>query len=329
MSIKEAGTQKRASWEVFSFNPAPSSPVHNYNRNSTERPRSLTTRNSWRASAFGNDPKTPSSLRNSMDTSRPVSVMADSGTQTDDLPDPPSGTRHSRSTSRASITSTSQPSRMPEVPENSVLDTSPERNEPESASRANGYTTPPHTPPMTEQRQDKHEDELDADDDIHIEEPVVHTVQTMQPASPQVISKASARIVNVPKRVPPKLPPRNPNRSGGSGGPLVIDASPKDAPGSSEDLPAAVSPVETKHDPVQEAGAAESEKPEHERTPVSPLAETMQRVRLDSEGDDEDEMAKRNPWAKVEEKRARESIDAEDEGSGIGSGSAAMPGGFN
>lgn len=319
MSIKEAGTQKRASWEVFSFNPAPTSPVHNLNRNSMERPRSLTTRNSWRTNMFsGHENKTPSSLRNSLDSTRPVSTMTDMATQTDDLPDPPSS-RHSRSASRASVASSAHPARMQEVPENSVLDTSPERKEPESVSSANGYTTPPRTPPMTTDKHDRRDDS-DADDDVHIEESVVHSVQAVkavQPASPRVISKANARLVTVPKRVPPKLPPRNPNRSG----PLVIDASPKDAKGSSEDL-SAVSPVGSKHDSAQEA-EKEKVKPENEREPVSPLETKMESARIDSDGDEEDEMSKRNPWARVEEKRTQET------GKEAANGKPSMPGGFD
>lgn len=310
MSIKEAGTQKRASWEVFSFNPAPSSPIHGYNRNSNERPRSLNTRNSWRTSAFGggHDPKTPSSLRNSLDSTRPTSMMTDSGTQTDDLPEPASGSRHSRSGSRASVASASHPARMQEVPENSVLDPSPERQEAESTSKPNGYTTPPRTPPTISDTRDTQTD-LEEDDDAHIEEPVVHSVQTVQPPSPHVIGKANARIVTVPKRVPPKLPPRNPNRSGGL---LVVDASPKEAnPTPDEEEASAVSPVESKHDSAQEHQA------ESERVPVSPL----ERIRVDGDGGTEaEELYQQNALAKVEEEKAKTK---ESEGS------AAMPGGFD
>lgn len=250
MSIKEAGTHKRASWKDFSYDPAPTSPVHNYTWSSTERPRSLTTRNSWRASAFGADPKTPSSLRNSIDSPRPMSTMTDSATQTDDLPEPPVSGRHSRSASRTSVTSTSHRAHMPHVPENDVLDTSPDRKEPETpvpassspdhkepenVSKVNGYSTPPRTPPIT-LKLDDHDNDADHDEDVQIVEPIVQSVQTIQPASPQVISKA--RLVNVPKRVPPKLPPRNPNRSG----PLVIDASPKDSRPADEELSAVSAP---------------------------------------------------------------------------------------
>ena len=315
MSIKEAGTQKRASWKDFSYEPAPTSPVYSYARTSAERPRSLVTRNSWRASAFGNDPKTPSSLRNSIDSPRPLSVMTDSATQTDDLPDPPSFMgRHSRSASRTSIASTSQRLHMQNVPENEILDTSPDRKEPKSASNVNGYTTPPRTPPADqtttpkEQKHDRDDDIPDQDEDVQIVEPVVQSMQTIQPASPQVISKA--RLVTVPKRVPPKLPPRNPNRNG----PLVIDASPKGLRPSEDGEHSAVSapsPVVLEHNAAAQSQAG-AEKTEHERTPVSPLSEKIESSRIVDEEEDA-ELSKRNPWAQVEEARKREST---------------MPGGF-
>ena len=295
MSIKEAGTQKRASWEAFSFNPSPTSPVHNvYSRNSPEKRGSISRRSSWRVSAFSNEPKTPTSLRNSMDflppalPPRPQSLMVDTSTQTDDLPEPPSPNRsngsngiiHRRGFSRSSSYV------MPEVPEDKILDTSPERMEPEEdksdiANKVNGYTTPPHTPPLGDKPQEP-------DDDAQIEEPVVHSVHAVQPASPQVISRA--RLVDVPKRVPPKLPPRNPNRSG----PLVVDASPKNA--SAED----VASFESKHDSAHEPTA---DKDVH----VDQASNKMENVRLDDDADDEDdEVIRPNPWAQVEETRKRE-----------------------
>ena len=321
MSIKEAGTHKRASWEVFSFNPSPTSPVHNiYARNSMERPGSMSRRSSWRASAMSNEPKTPTSLRNSMDfppslPPRPPSLMVDSATQTDDTPEPTSpnhlgmttGISHHRGSSKSSFV-------MQEVPEDKVLDTSPERKisnktEREETSKINGYTTPPRTPPLTDKVEDQEEEEA------HIEEPIVHSVQTVQPASPQVISKA--RLVEVPKRLPPKLPPRNPNRSG----PLVIDASPNDA--SSEEGAS----MESKHDSAHEASADDNE------GEINVVKDKMEEVRLDdvkvddakSDVDDDDEVMRPNPWAKVEETRKQE---AEQTVSPT-TPTATMPGGFD
>ena len=293
MSIKEAGTQKRASWEAFSFNPSTTSPVQAvFSRQSGEMPRSAgSRRSSWRASAFGNESKTPSSLRTSMDLPTPqrLSVMSDSGTQTDDLPEPPSSI--SQRSSRADLANVRH-SQMQEVPEHDVLDTSPEREEldkkePESASQVNGYTTPPRTPPIQQRPYEDDEDHEEA----QIEEPVVRSVQAVQPASPQLVSKA--RLVTVPKRVPPKLPPRNPNRSGG---PMVIDASSKDASASTED-----EAFESKHDSAQEPS------PEKDGD-IEPVKEKLDQVRLVGDADDEeDEVMRSNPWDKVEETRKRES----------------------
>lgn len=116
---------------------------------------------------------------------------------------------------------------MQDVPEHEVLKTPQERPDPINVSNANGYSTPPHTPPGN---LDIHQalPEADADDDepyddvqIIEQQPVVHSIQTVQPVTSQVISKA--RLVTVPKRMPPKLPPRNPGRNA----PVVVDASTK------------------------------------------------------------------------------------------------------
>ncbi|KAK5744354.1 hypothetical protein LTR17_002064 [Elasticomyces elasticus] len=300
LGVKEAGTLKRASWEEFSFNPSPTSPVHQaYKRNSQELARAASVRSSWRASAFSNEIKSPSSLRNSMDRplSKPPSIYTDTATQTDHPDDPQTPSRRSTRSRRSSRGSM----HMPDVPENGVLDTSPERKEPRNASRAMGYTTPPQTPPI-----DLDHDDLD--DDVHIEEPVVHTIQTAQPASPTVISKV--RMINVPKRgPPPMLPPRNPQRSG----PLVIDASPIVA--STPEI--STLPVVEKDDAAAAAvesergSVAESSQQKHEN--VLNVKEGMEMVKLD---DDEEERMP-NPWAKVEETRNRENRN-----------SSPMPGGF-
>ena len=319
MSIKEAGTQKRASWEVFSFNPSPTSPIHNvYERQSWDRRRSLSTRNSWRASGTASEtPKTPSSLRNSIDRvpslpPRPqrTSMMADSGTQTDDLPAEPSSPyrwsgRGSQRSSRDSLAMDADSYRDPmqKVPENEVLDTSPERDElekvetekpaVEGTNMVNGYTTPPRTPSLNE----KSETQDDVhDEDAHIEEPIVQSVQTAQPATSQVISKA--RLVTVPKRIPPKLPPRNPNRSYG---PVMVDASTNDA--SAEDESS-----ESRHDSALEPSSMEKDVDTDVAKPK------MEEVRLD---DDDYEVLRPDPWAKVEETKQREAQAV-----------STMPGGF-
>ena len=231
MSLKEAGTQKRASWEQFSFNPSPTSPIYNVYRQSQDMSaRSASRRNSWRSSAFSAEPKTPSSLRNSLDqrraSVRSLVVMTDTSTQTDLLPDGPvsPGRRsiggHSQHSSKGSLTNVQ--SFMQDVPEHEVLNTPQEQHDPISITTANGYSTPPHTPPATS---NVHQDSTELDDDHFddvqiIEQPVLHSIQTVQPKTSQVLSKA--RLVTVPKRVAPKLPPRNPGRNG----PIVVNASP-------------------------------------------------------------------------------------------------------
>ena len=307
MSIKEAGTQKRASWEVFSFNPAPTSPVHDMvSRNSMERRNSASRPNSWRMS--GTEPKSPSNLRVGRELAappplpprQPASRMVNSSTQTDEPEEPgtPVSGLHRRISSTGSMLS-GRASQMQEVPEDQVLDTSPERKNVENATnddstQVNGYRTPPRTPPAqtepAKDAEDSHIEDTHAEES-HIEEPVVHSVQTVQPSgAAQVISKA--RIVNVPKRVPPILPARNPNRSG----PVVIDASPKN---SSNDETFS---TESKHDSAHEVS---TDKDADEKS----LTKTMDNVKLN--GDDEDEESMRpNPWAKVEETKKREAEQA-------------------
>lgn len=329
MSIKEAGTQKRATWEAFSFNPSPTSPVHSiYARNSAESPRTPSRRNSWRTSALSNEARTPSSLRTSMEFPPPLPPrtpkrMSDSGTQTDDLPEPPSPNRwsmhsaagHSRNTSTFSLP------HMQEVPEDKVLDTPPERNgavltvdttsERNSAAttqtQADGYTTPPQTP-EAKQAEVKQSTPEAQDDDPHTEEPVVHSVQSVQsiqPASPQVISKV--RLVDVPRRLPPKLPARNPNRSG----PMVIDASPKE--GTTEE-----SDADSKHD------SAHGPTVETKQDGPDLVNDQMQNVRLADDDDDSDEeMNRPNPWTKIDELRERQEEETEKQTT-----ATSMPGSF-
>ena len=156
-------------------------------------------------------------------------------------------------------------------------------------SKVNGYTTPPRTPPLDDKP-------TDHDEEAHIEEPVVQSVQTVQPASPQVISRA--RLVDVPKRIPPKLPPRNPNRSG----PIIIDASPKDP---STEWAAS---NESMHDSAHEPMAGNDDD-------VNQVKDKTETTRLDD--DEDDEVMKTNPWAKVEETRKLEAEQV-----------STMPGGF-
>jgi hypothetical protein len=152
MSLKEAGNGKRASWEQFQFNPSPTSPIHTiYARQSSDNARPMSQRASWRASGLSNEPKTPSSLRVSPERA-PSVTTSDMSTQTDfpqeALPSPTVRSIRSSLGNRSSKSSLGSGLRTPmqDVPEHKVLETL-ERREPESASQANGYTTPPSTPP--------------------------------------------------------------------------------------------------------------------------------------------------------------------------------------
>lgn len=265
--------------------------------------------------------------------------MVDSSTQTD-FPELPASSRSSiasdsRRSSRGSLQNERRASPMQGVPENDVLNTSPERGEPLSVSKTNGYTTPPRTPEMEETpkpagRHQKSEVDNDADqdhdDDLHddaqiIDKPVVHSIQTIQPATQQKISKA--RLVTVAKRVPPKLPPRNPNRGGK--GPLVINGSPTGS--TTEDMEA--SP--TTSDRESDKGSRTSRRASSITSPPSstanietdPLKNGMDEIKLDDA--EEEEIEKRNPWAQVQERRKSE--EDKDEKSKVGRES--MPGGFD
>ncbi|KAK0272848.1 hypothetical protein LTR54_014268 [Friedmanniomyces endolithicus] len=311
LGVKEAGTHKNASWEQFSFNPSPTSPVHRvYQRDSQDVTRLASGRSSWRASAFANEMKSPSSLRNSVDRlplSKPPSLYTDTATQTDLPHDEPQSPSRWSSKSGLSRRSSRDSSHMPHVPENSVPSTSPSRKEPRNASRANGYSTPPHTPPMNAANEDHEED------DVHIEEPVVHSIQTAQPASPQVVSKV--RLVNVPRRGPPPvLPPRNPQRSG----PVVVGASL--VPAQATVPEAESSTLETKSAmgessarPEQGPDSLAEDKGEGAKNDALKVQQSVDDVKLD---DEEDEHMT-NPWARVEEARKRESQN-----------SSPMPGGW-
>lgn len=347
MAVRDAGTHERASWEQFSFNPSPTSPIHAVfaARTSGERPRSIVSRPvSWRtstqSSVLASAPKAPSSLRTSLEQSRPPPVMADSSTQTD-FPDLPISGRSSMNESRRSSRGSAherRSSKMQGVPENDVLDTSPERHEPVNVSKVNGYTTPPRTPPLddapkpaaaaatrqlvAEPEHKAPENDLDHDDDDHeeaqiIEQPVVHSIQTIQPATQQKISKA--RLVTVAKRQTPKLPPRNPNRGGK--GPLVIDASPTGS--TTEDME--TSPATSD----RESGKLSSRASRRASSTTSPPLSTvnadatkgMEEIKLTESNVEDEEIEQRNPWAKVQEKRKSEEEKR--------TGRESMPGGFD
>ncbi|KAM3425585.1 LAS seventeen-binding protein 3 [Cercospora zeina] len=282
MTLKEAGTQKRASWEQFSFNPSPMSPIYPiYTRQSQDlSARPASRRSSWRSSAFSADPKTPSSLRTSLDRRRSLVVMADTSTQTDTVADmPPSPSRrsiggHSQHSSKGSITNPNA-APMQDVPEHEVLATPRAQDAPNSINTANGYTTPPHTPPATSDApHDLPDHDIDHYDDVQIiEQSVVHSVHSVQPVTSQTLSKA--RIVNVPKRLPPKLPPRNPGRN------VTFDPSPLSRTPSPQKSPSlAPSPGPSAHAGDVLAGSSveghqgeSAEKSSADADSVSPISE--------------------------------------------------------
>lgn len=293
MSIKEAATQKRASWEAFSFHPSPTSPIHEI-----ERRRSGAARKSWRISSGGSQLtqiNSGKSVRNSMDsiqtsTPRTPVLTSDMSTQTDDGDTPGISRNHSRSSSSVF-------GHMRDVPENEALDAPLEKTETASTKEINGYSTPPQTPPLVAKMHEPIEERHD--DDTHGEEPVVQSVKVFQPAAAQVISRA--KLVTVPKREPPKLPPRNPNRSG----PVLVSASPK--PEATEDAAVESKPtdevsVDSKHDSAHEA-ATEKE------ADIDAGAKKDEETKVDDSSDDES--SRRDPWAKVEETK-RQSLVVDD-----------------
>jgi len=248
MVVREAGTQKRASWEQFTFAPSIKSPVYDtFERRSMNRDSRPMMSNSNRSS-FVSVAASPVVGFSQREFSKPHSPMLDMSTQTDDLPPPPSPRRNSV---RSSMLGTQQPS-MEHIPEDSIAPTSPSvrslsnrtpRRRNSDRSSLSRKTTPPHdsvtevangdVEETHEDTKEKHatilgagtedpdeDDVSDNDDEVVVfeEAPVVHSIQ--KATVPQIVQKA--KMVSVPRRgPPPRLPPRNPNRSRG---PLVIDA---------------------------------------------------------------------------------------------------------
>lgn len=206
LSLKEAGTNKRASHEAFTFNPAPSSPVfQTFNRNSLDG-RSISRRNSWRSSVGTRTSVHAVPPRYDPSLWRPTSAMVDTAVQTD--------FEHDTTTplqSPASLDSKGEKKMgMADIAE----DESPYPKSPVlNAVNGNGVHTPlrqsEENTPVMDRR--KSLSTPDSDDD---EEPVV--VQTVQTATtPSFMSRA--RVVSVKKANAPALPPRNPVRAHGHG----------------------------------------------------------------------------------------------------------------
>ncbi|KAH8723223.1 hypothetical protein GQ44DRAFT_774274 [Phaeosphaeriaceae sp. PMI808] len=180
--IKEAGTHKRPTSEQFEFKPSPTSPIFTTFRRSIDNRSSIAAsrRSSWRTSTISSmlEPRTPT-------------VMMDMSTQTDDLPPPPPlPPRHS-------VARASSP------PLSGIAETKAENVAPE-AEKIIAKAIADMEASMTLDDRD-----LDDDDDLLEEEPIIHEVH--QAAAPQVITRA--RVVQVAKPVPPQLPARNPFRN--------------------------------------------------------------------------------------------------------------------
>lgn len=248
MSIREAGTQKRASWEQFNFQPAPTSPIFNtFSRQSLEKNgnRNRSSSNStWKTSNLSQTAISTAST--AVEPAKRISVtrsMSDMCTQTD-FPEPISprvGSFRSRQSSLheiaedSTVISESRP-KIDRNPSSRSTRSSPRRSSfrsshrrTDSGSDSRSDSPPQQATPAKPEHKDIAEesfDDVDGDgdgddtaDEAVIEEPVVHSVQ--KATAPQFISRA--RLVEVPKRITPKLPPRNPNRGKG---PVVINAEP-------------------------------------------------------------------------------------------------------
>lgn len=241
MVIREAGTQKRASWEQFTYSPAITSPAYDtFDRRSNRDSRGSAM--SKRGSALNspqlaNGPFSPNlDNRMSRESMKTFVTMSDAGTQTDDLPPAPSSP--GRFSHKTGPTSTGRSS-MDHIPENEVLPSTPsvhsrsgswtaaKTGSPNSRSRSRS-STPPTKPSSLEEdivNDDKKlnideqphasdaehaDDEDDGEEAVVVEAPVVQSLHRQ--ITPTVLQRA--RMVDVPKRgPPPMLPPRNPNRA--------------------------------------------------------------------------------------------------------------------
>ncbi|KAF1353762.1 hypothetical protein BDV97DRAFT_122721 [Delphinella strobiligena] len=313
MSIREAGTHKRASWEQFAFQPAPSSPIYSTfsARTSVDRDGSKTrtsTRSSWNTTAQLSNSDTIATGASSLDQKRPTParVMTDMSTQTEPAEEHDSG----RSSARSSVLSKHQ-SLMNGIPEDSTSMKSPRptslrktsshssgrqshsRDGSRSESPVQNRIQKPGLPKRDLKVENQEaDDSLDAsgddtaedtDLDIAIDEPVVHQVQ--KATAPQFISRA--RLVEVPKRVAPKLPPRNPNRRG----PIVVNADP-DAESGAEHESEQGSPSQSPTFSVKTATSSSKDQ----------LAEKFEEANMSpGETPDEtpDETDMRNPWGSI------------------------------
>ncbi|CAD0038048.1 unnamed protein product [Aureobasidium pullulans] len=222
MSIREAGTQKRASWEQFNFQPAPTSPIFNtFSRQSLDKNgnRNRSSSNST-FKTTSNLSQTPlSSASTAVEQPKRVSVtrsMSDMCTQTDfaEPVSPRVGSFRSRQSSLHEIAEDSNVLSEPRPkidrnPSSRSTRSSPRRSSFRSSHRRtdSGSDSRSDSPPQQatpakpenkdiaeESFDDADEDGDDTADEAIIEEPVVHSVQKAN--APQFISRARPVVIN-------------------------------------------------------------------------------------------------------------------------------------
>lgn len=213
LEIREAGTNSRPSSEQFEFRPSPTSPIYTTFRNSTYR-KSMdrasiagSRRSSWRTSTISSvlEPRTPTTMID-------MSTQTDMGTQTDDLPPPPTVKKLPPPLPPRQNTVRTPTPPLEEIPEAKVE----EAILPPSTTEVKAEEETPKVEKTAESklanspRNSISFDDVDVDDEDQEEEPIIiHEVH--QAAAPQVITRA--RVVQVAKPVAPKLPARNPFRN--------------------------------------------------------------------------------------------------------------------
>lgn len=273
MSIREAGTHKRASWEQFSFQPAPSSPLYStFGRKSVDRDSSKTAvasrPQSWRSSSHraNGDYTSVGSTSVEQKVERPKTTMTSMSTQTD-FADPPSP---GRSSLRSSLMSRRQSS-MENIPEDSIARPSPpprlsrkssSRSRRSLPFRSNSRSTSPLESPKEETierlqpatikesprhvQHERFEDGFNADGEETAgettadetadddEDDVIIEEPVMQSMQKATAPQFISRARVV--EVPKRIAPKLPPRSARRTGPLIINADSDAATGASDPI---------------------------------------------------------------------------------------------
>lgn len=214
LDIRQAGTRAPPPLEEFEFRPSPTSPVHTTFRNSMYR-KSMdgssiggSRRSSWRTSTI-------SSILGTRRTSTMIDsgTQTDMGTQTDDLPPPPSPKKAPPKLPPRENKAPMPAAQLTEIPEIKTEETEKAEQidiekvaaKDEKVEKKVAEEPNPISRSSTPCEADDEESEEEEDEE---EEPIVHEVH--QAAAPQNINRV--RVVQVPKLVAPKLPERNPGR---------------------------------------------------------------------------------------------------------------------